>query len=816
MHRTKIIIITGYVLLVSLSIFGIVWIYTEWLNYLKGTTPYSQYQKELTVLSNTLATMYHAEGTIEALAFITDPHLNQKYDSLMIASFDQIVHLKEISREPVLLAQLDSLNILLLQKKANTTELFRLIQLFETDTLKKLTQTTILSQHDLNGLDTLLNNAFEQFQDTNLIVGEKKGVFRRIRDAIASSGKDTLREINSYSTLTKREMVLPILKDTIVEMIYEINQTTQKRNAKLTAKLLIKQNELYTINERTTAQINRIMNELENNEYNNNLKLLAEQTEAIRQSSIITSIIAIASILVAVFFMSWILHSLTISQQLHQEIKVAKKRLEELLASREQLMLTITHDIKAPVSSIMGYLELMLKDKSSSQDSYYIGNMQQSATHILNLVQNLLDFHSLEINEQKPDQLAFSPSILLSDIYRSFIPVARKKKLQLDFLSDVEKDVQYVSDPYRIRQIINNILSNAIKYTPAQGSIVFSARLLRNDPDKTELHIAVQDTGPGIREEDRQRIFEAFKRLDYTGSGVEGFGLGLNISIKMAQLLGGSITVDSTVGKGSVFTIVLPLYSIHPDETLPATNRSVDILFIDDDPIQLDLVSRITGREGMRPHTCSRSLDALQLLQEKHFDIIFSDIQMPDMNGFELVERIRMADFAGAKTIPIIGLSANSYVSQARFKKVGFSAFLVKPFTFDQLIQTILHYTAEQPAKDSENLEKQKPKGFEKLIAFAGDDEEAGKAIIRSFIANNQKNYQRLEQAFDADDWKTIRNVSHKMLPLMKMISDGTLITLLEKYNAGSQDKENQTLVLHLIEETIREAEQFINKHIKD
>jgi CheY-like chemotaxis protein len=453
----------------------------------------------------------------------------------------------------------------------------------------------------------------------------------------------------------------------------------------------------------------------------------------------------------------------------------------------------------------------MAKDKSSLQDNYYIGNMQQSATHILDLVQNLLDFHSLEINEQKPDQLAFSPSILLSDIYQSFIPDAQKKALQLDFRSDVEKDVQYVSDPYRIRQIINNILSNAIKYTPSQGSIVFSARLLRDDPEKTGLQIAVQDTGPGIREEDRQRIFEAFKRLDYTGSGIEGFGLGLNISIKMAQLLGGSITVDSTVGEGSVFTLVLPLYPVHPAETPPVTNRSIDILFIDDDTIQLDLVSRITGREGMKPHTCSCSLDALQLLQEKHFDLIFSDIQMPDMNGFELVERIRRADFAGAKTIPIIGLSAHSYVPQARLKEAGFSAFLVKPFTFDQLIQTIHHYTAGQPVDCPE-----KPKGFASLIAFAGDDWEAGKTIIQSFISNNQKNYQWLEQAFANDDWETVRNISHKMLPLMKMISTGPVIALLEKYNAGSQDKEDQTLFLHFIKESIQEAAQFINKSIKE
>ncbi|MDR0542028.1 MAG: hybrid sensor histidine kinase/response regulator, partial [Dysgonamonadaceae bacterium] len=645
-------------------------------------------------------------------------------------------------------------------------------------------------------------------------IGEKKGVFRRIREAIKASDRDTLREINSHLTLTQREMILPLLKDTIVEMIRGINQAAQKRNAVLASQLLTKQQELYVVNEHTTAQINQIMNELETNEYNDNLKLSTERTETIRRSSVVVSVIAATTILIALIFMSWILHLLTVNQRLHQEIDTANKHLEKLLASRQQLMLTITHDIKAPVSSILGYLELMMKDKSSSQDIYYIENMQQSATLILHLVRNLLDFHSLEVNEQKPDPLAFFPYSFLSDIYKSFVPDAQKKELQFDFRSEVEHNAQYVSDPYRIRQIINNILSNAIKYTPAKGSVILSARLLREDPEQTELSIVVQDTGPGIKEEDRQRIFEPFKRLDYTGSGVEGFGLGLNISIKMAQLLGGSVSVDSTVGEGSAFTIRLPLYPVRPAENQPFAKRSVDILFVDDDTVQLDLVSRITEREGMKPHICSCSSDALQLLQEKHFDIVFSDIQMPDMNGFELVERIRMADFDGAKTIPVIGLSADSYVSQVRYKKAGFTAFLFKPFTSNQLIQTIHQYAGDEPINSP--VDATKANGFEQLMEFAGDDREAGKSIIRSFIADSQKNSRLLEQAFTSGDWASVRNVSHKMLPLMKMISGDPLVSLLEKYNAGSHDKENQALLLSLVKDIIQQAEQFISKHIKN
>jgi signal transduction histidine kinase/DNA-binding response OmpR family regulator len=808
MLRTKVIVITGYILLIALSIIGIAWIYSEWLNYTKGGIPYRQHRKELTLLSNTLAAMYHAESTVGLLALVTDSQLSQKYDSLTTASFARIERLRETSQDPGLNMQLDSLHLLLSRKKANTTELILLAQSFEADTLKQITRTTVLSQHDVSNLDKLLNHTFEQFQDTNLIVGKKKNVFRRIGEAIKSANPDTLREISSYSTFTKREAILPLLKDTLIELMRDINQASQRRNTALTARLLTKQNELYVINERTTAQINRIMKDLETSEYNDDLKRSLELSETIRRSSVVTSVIAIASILVAVFFMSWILRSLTINQRLHQQIKVAKKHLEELLAARERLILTITHDIKAPVSSILGYLELMTKDTSSSQERYYIDNMQQSAAHILDLVRHLLEYNSLSVNEHKPDRLPFSPAILLSDIYKSFIPNAQKKEQSFDFHSGIDAEALYVSDPYRIRQIVNNIVANAIKYTPAKGAIALSACLLQEDSESAQLLISVQDTGPGIREADRQRIFEAFQRLEYTGAEIEGLGLGLNISLRLAERLGGAITVDSgPAGEGSVFTLRLPLTPFYPT----VGEEPVRILFIDDDPIQLDLVFRMTEREGMQPHICSHSLDALQVLQEKPFDIIFSDIQMPDIDGFELARRIRSAGFAGATTIPIIGLSAHSHVSQERYAAAGFSGFLFKPFTSDQLIQIILYHTHRTEKEATPCLARPQPaQGFARLIEPAGDDKAAAKAILHTFIADNKQNCRRLEQAFADDDWATVRQIAHKMTAVMKMISAEPLLALLEQYNAGRPDKENRALCIRLIRKTLREAAQFI------
>jgi CheY-like chemotaxis protein len=537
--------------------------------------------------------------------------------------------------------------------------------------------------------------------------------------------------------------------------------------------------------------------------------------------------------------------------------------------------------------------------------------MRHSATHILDLTRNLLDFHSLETTLQKNEPFPFSPHDLLTDIYESFIPEARKKELNFDLDMDINIDQKeiYVSDPYRIRLILNNILSNALKFTPPKGSVLLSAFLIRTKR-KTELLLSVKDTGPGIKKEDINRIFEEFRRLDHAS---EGLGLGLNIALKLAQSLGGSISVDSMPDKGSIFTVVLPLLKSdpvvksdpaikndpesaktaplppHTDKTdesqtqtiavcvgepqanlsdepqapdnqpdnqdkemeqadenkkfafpeeshannLPLDERTTEneedmtveeniqephpanagpkILFIDNDSIQLDLLSNLLKRKGLIPYTCSSSIKALDMLQQEHFDMIFSDIRMPDMNGFELVFRIRSLDSEEMKTIPIIGLSAQSQISEEKYKDAGFSEFLIKPFTSGQLLNIIRKYTSgeENFLPIEENSTAQEENGFQALIKFAGDDRKAVLSIIHSFIEETEKNHLQLDRAFESDDWETVQDVSHKMLPLMKMISAQKLVLLLQDYEKGGKSKENKVLLLELIRKKIKEAESI-------
>ncbi|MDR1682608.1 MAG: response regulator [Candidatus Symbiothrix sp.] len=804
MLRTKILIIISYVILSITFIVGIGWIYREWANYNKEIEPYSE-PNELVALSTTLSSLYRASGTVGLLSLVDDKHLKQEYDSMMLSVFTQIDSMRKVSFASNWRHHLDTLEVLIKRKQQNTDELAALSQQFSTLTSQRISKATVLNKHDVKALDKILNNCnpAQTNNDTNVVVKQKGSLFRRIGEAIRNSGPDTVQNItNSSSIIYQQEVTLPILRDTIVEFIREMNYTVQKRNAQVTAGMIAKQNELYRINEKTTMQINQLISLLQADNYRRHIEAAAARETALQNSARMMAIFALIAGILVLIFMAWVLRSLAQNQNLHNEIEARKKHTENLLISRERLMLMISHDIKAPISSILGYLELMKRDIFSDEYTAYIRNMRHSAIHILDLVRNLLEFHSLEKTQQKKDVLRFSPYLLLTEIYQSFIPEAFKKEIQYDFQSNIDAKESYISDPYRIRQIINNLISNAIKFTPKRGEILLSAQLdKKNDP--ILLVISVKDTGSGIKEADIHRVFDEFQRLDYSENSVEGVGLGLHIANRLAKILSGTIFVESEVDKGSTFTLTLPVDKIGniPEHATLAKNNSIKrpirVLFIDDDLIQLDMVSRLMEREGMPSRACSSATEALTLLTKEHFDIIFSDVNMPELNGVELVKQIRLAEFKDSMTIPIVGLSG-AHMSEKECKESGFAAFVEKPFTAEQLMSAIYEHTGN------------KYMGFEAFIRFAGEDAAAGKSIISTFVAETEKNYNLLRQAFNTDDWETIKNISHKMLPLMKMISSGTLVDLLQDYANGNQSKDNKELLLELIWKSICEANQYL------
>ena len=424
-----------------------------------------------------------------------------------------------------------------------------------------------------------------------------------------------------------------------------------------------------------------------------------EYQQAVRyRSAKIIGGIAAGAVVLSAFFLIIIGRDITRSNRYRRELEEARRHAEDLLAVREKLMLAITHDFKAPLGSIMGYADLLSRLTVDERQRFYLDNMKTSSEHLLKLVIDLLDFHRLDLNKAEVNRVTFHPSRLLEEIHVSFEPLTAAKELMLHCDIAPELGGTYICDSLRLRQIINNLLSNAVKFTD-RGSITMTARY-----EARQLVVAIADTGKGMEPADRERIFQEFTRLP-GAQGKEGCGLGLSIVRMLVQLLEGAIEVDSVPGKGSTFTIYIPIYPVRseghdikdkePDcagmqngnSSCPISHPSLkNVLLIDDDRIQLTLTAAMLRQSGINSVSCLQLDELLDALRTETFDALLTDVQMPAINGFDLLKLLRASNIPQAQSIPIIAVTARSDMKREEFTSHGFAGCLHKPFTVQELL----------------------------------------------------------------------------------------------------------------------------------
>lgn len=492
-------------------------------------------------------------------------------------------------------------------------------------------------------------------------------------------------------------------------------------------------------------------------------------------------------------------------------------------------MLTITHDIKAPAGSIIGYIDLLIRLVQDRRQQFYLHNMKSSANHLLDLITSLLDYHRLEAGKMDIHPVTFNPHELFESIYTSFLPGAEKKQLTLNFEENIPRTLNLEGDPFRIRQIAENLISNALKFT-SQGSITIQV-----DYEQNRFTFRVEDTGCGMSFEEQQRVFQAFTRLQ-SAQGQEGFGLGLSITKKLVELLNGEITIESAPGKGSMFQVVLFLPKVTKApitqvETLSDDKKQWRILLIDDDRIQLNLTEVMIydlfnhAQHSIPPviKCCTQPEELFKLIASETFDIVFTDIQMPAMNGFELLQKLRSLDVPQAKNIPVIAITARSDMDETDFCTQGFAGCLHKPFNQTELLKIFKTHMQEDwkgntVQTDSKPSDTECTYNFSPLTAFSGDDPAAAHEILETFIGESTKNYERMKQALSNKDMADLCNVAHKMLPTFTMIEARKAIPALQwlEFHRGNTDlsdeaRQHADEALSCIADVIKEAKKVLN-----
>ena len=553
-------------------------------------------------------------------------------------------------------------------------------------------------------------------------------------------------------------------------------------------------------------EVRLLLNEMDNEE-----RLLekeqVDKNEQVRNRAYMTiSGIAIISVLLVAFFMFFIWRDISRSNHYRIELEKAKKRAEDLLDAKEKLMLTITHDIKAPVGSIIGYAELLDNITTGERQQFYLRNMQGAANHLLQLVNSLLDIHRLDVDKMDQQHIPFNAKELFDGIVGNYRPIAVNRNIELLCHCDSSVDGIFTGDPLRIRQITENLVGNAIKFT-AEGSV--SLDVLFADG---RLHIKVSDTGCGIAPHDMERIFKEFTRLE-NAQGKEGFGLGLAITNKLVRLLGGNITVESEVGSGTSFRVILP---VEKTSALPSEMKKIsestdipraDILLIDDDKLQLKMMEAMLYSPSLTVTACSHPDELFIHLQQQRYDVIITDIQMPAMNGIDLIGRIR--ELPGAKDIPVVAMTARSDMDSDLLSRYGFATCLHKPFTGKELLRIISDVVETECGKLD----------FGQLTAFSMDDEAARKEIMETFIVETRKKRKLIEQAREQRDIGTATAVAHQLLPLFVMVGAVSGKGNLEWFEERREEKVftdeagvRITAILADVDTIIYEAEKELNK----
>ena len=634
----------------------------------------------------------------------------------------------------------DSLIGLLREKDANTVRLLRTLSEANDSMISAREVEQIIAEQDTIITQQRVQRRVIARRDTVVTQPKKKSFFRRLGEVFVPPRKDSAVQVQT---------TLEVATDTVLDAYNPVDslhaklRTVAQQKRATNSVMQRRKRTLQRLDHALSARIDSLLKGYEQ-ETLMRAREEAEYQKAVRhRSATIISGIAAGAVVLSVIFLVMIWRDVTRSNRYRRQLEEANRFAEELLASREKLMLAITHDFKAPLGSIMGYADLLSRLTVDGRQRFYLDNMKTSSEHLLKLVTDLLDFHRLDLNKAEINRVTFHPARLLEEIYVSFEPLTSAKGLSLKCEIDPELKGAFISDPLRLRQIVNNLLSNAVKFT-SEGGITLTASFVPKGDSVfpgNHLKLSVIDTGKGMDPGDRERIFQEFTRLP-GAQGEEGFGLGLSIVRMLVQLLEGRIEVDSVLGKGSTFTLRVPLYPVALDNDTSALNEqpsedsqtqipALHILLIDDDRIQLTLTAAMLAQSGITSVTCLQLDELLEALRTDTFDVLLTDVQMPAMNGFDLLRLRRASKIPQAKTIPVIAVTARSDMKREEFLQHGFAGSLHKPFTVNELLAEIGVLQADIATVDAA---PSSTLNFSALTAFSGDDPDAAKSILESFV----------------------------------------------------------------------------------
>lgn len=547
-------------------------------------------------------------------------------------------------------------------------------------------------------------------------------------------------------------------------------------------------------NTELNSQINTLIGEFEQVVIKQAEKEIEEITASREQSFRIILFIAAIAILLIVIFYLFIHQDIRKRQEYRLKLEASDCRNRELLAARRNLILTVSHDLRAPLGTISEYAELLQDEKSPEQSKGYAMNILHASRHVIGLANNLLYYYRLEAEKEQPEKEIFHLGRTIENAVHSFLSVAEKKGLDL-VIKVIDSDILVEGDCGRLVQILNNLISNAVKFTSA-GYIQVGAQYRVG-----KLSFFIRDTGIGIDKESQEQIFTAFER-GKAPNAEEGFGLGLAITYKLVALLKGTIHVQSTPGHGSTFEVCLPLRETNGKTgttkiSLPCGVLSgMRVLAIDDDRMQLEVIQKMYVRHGVKCDCCLNVSELIEALRRNRYDLVLTDMRMSEMDGYGVLALLRGSNLGQAKTLPVLAVTAQADKNPEYFRNAGFADCLYKPFSQRELVSVT-------SCIDRTN--------FTTIM----EGEENARELLDMFIEDTEKELSEMQDALETANYMQLRHIIHKAAPLWGMIRINVPLNELEEMASLSSEKWCKELdarikrLMGAVEQAVKKAKEL-------
>lgn len=655
------------------------------------------------------------------------------------------------------------------------------------------------------------------------VLKTRRGFFRRLADAFKKEHAETLSVKQDSNRAVIDSVTTPVnVAENVANILEQIDKKEKVETQDHKQSINREMEELKMVSAKLALRSAKHLSDVHQREKDNMQEAIKKAMEARKHLLWQMELLAIVAFF-AIVIMIWFIWRDARKERIYREnLEAANEEIQRIMNQRERLLLTITHDIKAPAASISGFIDLMKDYVSNPQGLECLQNIKNSAAHLSHLVASLLDYHQLENGLMKVQPTSFSPAQLVAESVEGMKLRAEEKGLEISFdckmkgmgTSDSSetsdspmKKKFFRADAFRIRQILDNLVSNAIKYTD-RGSVTIQAQV-SEILGKPTLTLSVKDTGKGMTDEEKQKVFQAFTRLK-SAQGIEGTGLGLSITQELVSLLGGEIILHSTLGKGSTFIVTIPIepapkeeshemapsemkHDSSPDSAQDKEGQNSDshqvtdikkkpefanhkILILDDDKLQLQLLQEMLRRivgDTWQVFACNHVMDALTTLHNEQPALMLMDIEMPEMNGMDMIAHINHTKMM------VVAMTAHDTSILGQLLKAGFDDCLFKPFCMEKLSDILgIESQPQQDAQpetpfqpDSSSQQKSNSQ-LDALLAFAGGDEEAEKEILDTVKQELAAHLENLKEAIEEESLSTDRigKAAHKLLPIATMM----------------------------------------------